>query len=244
MFSIVVSNVTCLTASDRGSRNSSRQSAKCTPVIVRSLEHHTDDTRKTAVHLVNVPWQTVSDVIYRFKELRNDSRRPGSGQKRTVNSARNRKAIEKRIHRNTRVFVRQIGCDMEISDRSVRRITKSELGLKPYNLRKVQLLTEKNKLVRLRRCRKLLRRAASQRWERFLFTDEKLFIVQQVHITPKTIESGVWTLRPPRQLLNIANIQSRSQWRTQGGESWGSRPPKALDFFPIDYNYKYIVRKI
>ncbi|GFV12732.1 uncharacterized protein TNCV_1367021 [Trichonephila clavipes] len=28
---------------------------------------------------------------------------------------------------------------------------------------------------------KLLRRAASQRWERFLFIDEKLFTVQQVH---------------------------------------------------------------
>ncbi|GFW35576.1 hypothetical protein TNCV_2462181 [Trichonephila clavipes] len=29
-------------------------------------------------------------------------------------------------------------------------------------------------------------------------------------ITPKTIESGVWTLQAPRQLLNIANVQSRS----------------------------------
>ncbi|GFY33536.1 uncharacterized protein TNCV_4538701 [Trichonephila clavipes] len=70
---------------------------------------------------------------------------------------------------------------MGISDRLVRRIAKTELGLKPYKLRKVQLLTEKNKLVRLRRCPKLLRWAVSQCWERFLFTDEKLFTVQQVH---------------------------------------------------------------
>ncbi|GFY09564.1 hypothetical protein TNCV_4322421 [Trichonephila clavipes] len=34
---------------------------------------------------------------------------------------------------------------MGISDRSVRRIAKRELGLKPYKLRKVQLLTEKKK---------------------------------------------------------------------------------------------------
>ncbi|GFV84269.1 uncharacterized protein TNCV_1591281 [Trichonephila clavipes] len=52
--------------------------------------------------------------------------------------------------------------------------------MKPYKMQKVQLLTERNKPVRLWRCRKLLRRAASQRLERFLFTDEKLFTVQKV----------------------------------------------------------------
>ncbi|GFT19962.1 hypothetical protein TNCV_4993821 [Trichonephila clavipes] len=87
---------------------------------------------------------------------------------------------------------------MGISHISVRRIAKKELGLRSYKLQKVQLLTEKNKLVRLRRCRKLLKRAArrSLRFTKF--------------ITPKTIESGVGTLQAPRQMLNIANIQSRS----------------------------------
>ncbi|GFV40643.1 DDE_3 domain-containing protein [Trichonephila clavipes] len=37
-------------------------------------------------------------------------------------------------------------------------------------------------------------------------------------ITPKTIESGLWALQAPRQLLNIANIQSRS-W---SGGIWAS----------------------
>ncbi|GFV93599.1 DDE_3 domain-containing protein [Trichonephila clavipes] len=65
--------------------------------------------------------------------------------------------------------------DMGISDRSVRQIAKTELGLKLYKLRKVHLLIEKQ--TRLRRCRKLLRRAGSLGWERFLFIDEKLFTV-------------------------------------------------------------------
>ncbi|GFX12536.1 uncharacterized protein TNCV_3156571 [Trichonephila clavipes] len=47
-------------------------------------------------------------------------------------------------------------------------------------VRKVQLRTEKNKLVRLQRCRTLFRLAASQRWEGFLFNGEELFMVQQV----------------------------------------------------------------
>ncbi|GFS77279.1 uncharacterized protein TNCV_3758641 [Trichonephila clavipes] len=43
-------------------------------------------------------------------------------------------------------------------------------------------------------------------------------------------------------LYSTTVINTHSQWRTQGVP--GVRTPKALDFFPIDYNSKYIVRKI
>ncbi|GFW20365.1 uncharacterized protein TNCV_3458031 [Trichonephila clavipes] len=68
------------------------------------------------VCLLNVPRQTVSVAICRFKELGNDDRRPGSERKRTVNTSRNRKAIEKRVQRNPRVSMRQITRDTGISD--------------------------------------------------------------------------------------------------------------------------------
>ncbi|GFT15401.1 uncharacterized protein TNCV_3264281 [Trichonephila clavipes] len=112
-----------------------------------------------------------------------ETKRPnsGRGRKRTVNTSRSRKAIGKRVQRNPRVSMRQIARDRGIRDRSVKGIAKTELGLKPYKLRKVQLLAVKNKLVRLRRCRKLLRRAASQRWERFIFDDVELFTVHKIH---------------------------------------------------------------
>ncbi|GFW25174.1 hypothetical protein TNCV_2262321 [Trichonephila clavipes] len=51
--------------------------------------------RKTTVHLLNIPRQTVFDEIYRFKDLGNDGRDPGSGRKRTVNTSRNHKATSK-----------------------------------------------------------------------------------------------------------------------------------------------------
>ncbi|GFS73923.1 DDE_3 domain-containing protein [Trichonephila clavipes] len=108
-----------------------------------------------------------------------------------------RELVTKRVQRNPRVSKKQIARDMGISDISVKRIAKTELGLKPYKLRKVQLLTDKNKLVRLRRCRKLLRRDASQRWERFLFTSLQF----NKFITPKAIESGVWTLQAPSAIV-------------------------------------------
>ncbi|GFW37792.1 hypothetical protein TNCV_4629971 [Trichonephila clavipes] len=40
---VIVANPTCLTMSDRGPRNSSRQRARCMSVVIRSFEHHTSD---------------------------------------------------------------------------------------------------------------------------------------------------------------------------------------------------------
>ncbi|GFT14377.1 hypothetical protein TNCV_4003701 [Trichonephila clavipes] len=65
-----------------------------------------------------------------------------SGRKRTVNTSRNRKAVEKRVQRNPRVSMKPIARNKGISDISVRLIAKKDLGLKPYKLRKVQLLSE------------------------------------------------------------------------------------------------------
>ncbi|GFW71467.1 uncharacterized protein TNCV_3459931 [Trichonephila clavipes] len=89
------------------------------------------ETTKTTACLLNVPRQIVSDAICRFKELDRDVRRPGIGRKRTVNPSKN----YKRVLRNPRFSMRQIARDMVIIDRSVRRIAKTELGLKHYKLR-------------------------------------------------------------------------------------------------------------
>ncbi|GFW33316.1 hypothetical protein TNCV_2859931 [Trichonephila clavipes] len=40
----VAANATCLTVSDRGPRNSSRQKTTCTPVVIRIFEHHAGDS--------------------------------------------------------------------------------------------------------------------------------------------------------------------------------------------------------
>ncbi|GFU76305.1 uncharacterized protein TNCV_527851 [Trichonephila clavipes] len=110
---------------------------------MNSPEDKSREKKKTTIRLLNVPRQTVSDAICRFKELGNDGRRPESEPKCTVNTSKNHKAIEKRVQRSIRVSMRQITRGMGISDRLVRRIAKTELGLKPYKLRKVQLFTER-----------------------------------------------------------------------------------------------------
>lgn len=59
--------------------------------------------------------------------------------------------------------MRNIARETDISDTSTRLMVKNELGLKPYKLKKRQLLTDENKRLGLQRCRNLLRRAAPQK---------------------------------------------------------------------------------
>ncbi|CAD5227603.1 unnamed protein product [Bursaphelenchus xylophilus] len=121
--------------------------------------------------MLGVPKQTVSKAVKRFRELGHDGDRPRKGRKRTVNTARNRKIIKQRAERNSLVSMRKVAKETGLARESVRRIAKEHLQLQPYKLRKGQLLTEKNKQVRLERCKNLIRRHA----------DEKLFSIQQTY---------------------------------------------------------------
>ena len=58
--------------------------------------------------------------------------------------------------------MRKIARDTGINREAAHRTAKKELMLKPYKLQKRQLLIEKNKQVRLQRCRQLLHRAAGK----------------------------------------------------------------------------------
>ncbi|GFY21917.1 uncharacterized protein TNCV_3295611 [Trichonephila clavipes] len=118
--------------------------------------------------------------------------------------------------------MRQIARDVGISDRLVRRIAKTDHGLKPYKLRKVQLLSEKTKLVRLRKCRKVLRLAASQLWERFLFTDAKLFTVQQVH---NSQNDRMWCVNAPSTSAIVEHRQYLKSVMIWGGICASGKTP-------------------
>ncbi|UYV64059.1 hypothetical protein LAZ67_2006421 [Cordylochernes scorpioides] len=130
------------------------------------------------VRLLKVSQQTVS--IHRFNELCHEGDRGFLPlRKRTANTSANRGIIKKR--RNSREFVRKISRETDVNKSSVHRIAKKERNLKTYKLQKVQFLTDENKRVRLERSRQLKHRATGQRWELILFTDEKLFTLEQTH---------------------------------------------------------------
>ncbi|PIO67302.1 hypothetical protein TELCIR_10951, partial [Teladorsagia circumcincta] len=69
--------------------------------------------------------------------------------------------------------------EMEIKETSLKRIIR-KLGLKAYKKNKCQKLTDAQKEKKKKRSKQLLRKFADGRHSKILFTDEKLFTVEQV----------------------------------------------------------------
>lgn len=64
-------------------------------------------------------------------------------------------------------------------NRSIRRILKDEFHTKPYKIQKVQELSVRQRQERVKRAKAVQKRAMEGRLENIVFTDEKLFTVQQ-----------------------------------------------------------------
>lgn len=174
------------------------------------------------VRTLKAPKSTVSDAIKRFKELNTSDDRKGRGRKRTVRTAYNRKIIRQRINRNPKISMRRVALETKISNRSVRRIVKEELMLFPYKFRKAQFLTDKNKMVRLQKCKLLLSRHVALNWENILFTDEKIFTIEQQF---NLQNNRIWSSSRPDESAIISRRQGAQSVMVWGGICASGKTP-------------------
>ncbi|GFW96735.1 DDE_3 domain-containing protein [Trichonephila clavipes] len=72
---------------------------------------------------------------------------------------------------------------------------------------------------------KTLRRAASQRWERFLFTDEKLFTVQQIH---NSQNDRIWCVDAPSTSAIVEHRQYPKSVMVWGGICASGKTPSVF----------------
>lgn len=151
--------------------------------------------RKSEIsRLLQVPESTVRKVIKRFQETGSHDDRPGRGAKKTATTAANREKIKRRIQRNSSWSTRKLAKACGISRSSVGRIVKQDLLLRSYKLQKAHLLTEAMKETRLERCKPLKRRFAAGRHRSILFSDEKIFDIEQCY---NRQNSRMWSAEPP-----------------------------------------------
>lgn len=87
--------------------------------------------------------------------------------------------VKARIERNPRRSSRKMARELNISQRSMRRILQNELKVKPYKLVKGQDLTPAKKKVRLERAKELLRLHESGSLPNLVFSDEAPFPIEQ-----------------------------------------------------------------
>jgi inhibitor of nuclear factor kappa-B kinase subunit alpha len=165
--------------------------------------------KRAIARLLKVPESTVRDDIKRFQETNSHEDRKGRGRKRTVNIASNRQKIKNRLKKNPRLSTRKLAKTIKISRQSVRRIIKNELHMKSYKLKKAQLLTEKAKNIRLERAKLLKTRFSANKHRSILFSDEKLFTIEQNH---NRQNDRIWSQEEP-------SIQDRVVARSQNPKS-------------------------
>jgi hypothetical protein len=137
--------------------------------------------------------------------------------------------------------MRSIARETGISRESVHQMAKTELNLKPYKLQKAQLLTDDNKLVRLQRNHALLRRTAGTRWERIIFTDKKLFMVEQAH---NRQNDRSWSAEAPGLSSVIEHRQNPQVVMVWGGICTSGKTPPVIVNEGVKINKKYCQSKI
>jgi inhibitor of nuclear factor kappa-B kinase subunit alpha len=79
--------------------------------------------------------------------------------------------------------MRRMALDLGVSEGTIRNVVKKQLHMKPYKLKKGHILTDSAKQTRLVRCRALKARFAGGRHRNIIFSDEKLFTIEQ-HFNP------------------------------------------------------------
>ena len=122
--------------------------------------------------------------------------------------------VKHRLRRKKRVSARKLSMDLHISDRSVRRIMKNDLGLRPYKKVIEPLLSNDQKIKRKNIC-KLDSNKFSKRghYENSLFRWE-ILLTLMVSIILKTIECRQEIVMMPIKRVALSRNENfpRTQW--------------------------------
>lgn len=118
-------------------------------------------------------------TIDRYKETGGTQDRPRTGRPRSVRTTAKIKAVRARIARNPLRKQKILAREMNTSARTMSRIIGEDLGLRAYRRATGHLLTPSLKKGRKERSKALLSRYAGNLHRKILFTDEKIFTVEE-----------------------------------------------------------------
>lgn len=135
--------------------------------ILRQLNH------------LNINKKFIDRTIKRYNETGSIEKRHGGGWKKTATSPEMVRRVKARIDRNPRRSARKMATELRISDRSMRRILKNVVKVKPYKIQKCQNLTPQQMKVRVERAKALKRLHDSGHLPNIVFSDEKNFNIEQ-----------------------------------------------------------------
>jgi len=149
------------------------------------IEHHEKGMRPPEIFKLGkklkINRMMIKRTIDRYKETMSIEDRPRSGRPRTTRTQKLLKNVREKIRRNPRRSMRKMAKEAQTSPRTMRRVVENDLKMSPYKLQKRQLLSGHTIEKRVTRTRLLLNRIKEGTLPNIIFSDEKLFSVQQSH---------------------------------------------------------------
>lgn len=118
-------------------------------------------------------------TLKRYKDTGDVVDRVRTGRPRVVRTKETIKAVRERIRRNPARKQKIMAREMKISTRSMSRILRDDLKMKAYKRYTGHLLTPQLKEIRRVRSKALLARHGKNGHRDILFTDEKIFTIEQ-----------------------------------------------------------------
>lgn len=155
----------------------------------------------------SIPRTTVFDAIKRYKQLNTLQDRPRSDRPKFSDIKSVHDKLRLRLKRNPQRSMRKLAIEINVNRETLRKIAKNVFKVKPYKLQKAHLLTGKMKQQRLKISKNLLKLDAIRQWKNIVFSDEKLFTVQQSF---NSQNDRIWSKDLSVSISN-ARIVSRSQ---------------------------------
>ena len=166
-------------------------------------------------------------LVYRTIKRDNDTKgiadRTRSGRPSTTRSIRLRKAVKSRVARNPRRSMRKMAKDLGVNRESLRIVVREDLGLKSMKRKTVHHLTPTLHRKRIERCKGLLRRLAPDDVSKILFSDEKIFTVEEATNRQNDRILATTSKDIPEELKYIDRVQKPLSVMVWGGVTANSR---------------------
>lgn len=114
--------------------------------------------------------------------------------------------VKNRLKRKKRISCRKLAKELDISERSVRRILKHDLGCLPYKKRIEPKLTDEQKLKRVKFSNWVRHHFKKEETMKILFTDEKIFDLNGIY---NSQNDRIWAVSrsDADQTVGIKSIQ-------------------------------------
>jgi len=170
---------------------------------------------------LKIPITTAFNDIKRFNEQGDFNDRKHL-RIATVRTRSLKDKVRLRYKRERRRSARKVAKELNINRETIRKVLKYDLGLTPYKMKKRQDLNEKKRKVRLERTKCLLQSDAIKNLNSILFTDEKIFTIEQSF---NSQNDRIWAESSPGEDVIVTRIQKPVSIMVWGGISATSKTP-------------------